>query len=100
MANHKSAIKKMRQDEVRRKRNASYKARMKNLIKKVEMAIAKKDLEGAKKALQNAIPVIDKLAAKGIIHLNKASRKKSRLMHKFNAVAANQASSQGAAPAQ
>jgi small subunit ribosomal protein S20 len=92
MANHKSAIKKMRQDEVRRRRNASYKTRMKNLVKKVEMAIAEKDIEGAKAALQKAIPILDKLAAKGIIHLNKASRKKSRLMHKLNALIASQTS--------
>jgi len=78
---------------VRRQRNASYKTRMRNLVKKVEAALAKKDVEGARAALQAAIPVIDKLAAKGIIHLNKASRKKSRLMHKFNALSAAQTQS-------
>jgi small subunit ribosomal protein S20 len=86
MANHKSALKKMRQDEVRRQRNASYKTRMKNLVKKAEIAIAKKDKEEAQEAMKNAVPVLDRLATKGIVHPNKVARKKSRLMRKLNAL--------------
>lgn len=76
----------MRQDEVRRQRNASYKTRMKNLVKKAEIAIAKKDKEEAQEAMKNAVPVLDRLATKGIVHPNKVARKKSRLMRKLNAL--------------
>lgn len=89
MANHQSAIKKMRQDEVRRLRNKAYKTRLKNVVKTVESAISEQNKEAAEKALQEAIPVIDSIASKGVIHKNKAARKKSRLSKKVNAVAAN-----------
>jgi small subunit ribosomal protein S20 len=89
MANHKSAIKKMRQDEVRRLRNKAYKTRLKNVVKTVESAISEQNKEAAEKALQEAIPVIDSIASKGVIHKNKAARKKSRLSRKVNAIAAN-----------
>jgi small subunit ribosomal protein S20 len=90
MANHKSAIKKMRQDEVRRLRNKSYKTRVKNVIKSVEAAIKEQDREAAEKALHEAISVIDRVASKGIIHKNNAARKKSRLTKKVNALAASE----------
>jgi small subunit ribosomal protein S20 len=90
MANHKSAIKKMRQDEVRRLRNKSYKTRVKNVIKSVEAAIKEQKREAAEKALHEAISVIDQVASKGIIHKNNAARKKSRLTKKVNALAASE----------
>ncbi len=84
MANHKSAIKKMRQDEVRRIRNKSYKTRVKNVVKAVETAIEAQDREAAEQAFQEAIPTIDRVAGKGIIHKNKAARKKSRLARRIH----------------
>ncbi len=48
-------------------------------IKKVQAAIDAKDAEAAGAALTEAIPIIDRMAAKGILHKNKAARHKSRL---------------------
>ena len=87
MANHKSAVKKIRQDEVRRLRNRAYKTRFKNVIKNVEAALNEKNKELAQKALQEAISIIDRIAGKGIVHKNTAARQKSRLTKKVNALA-------------
>jgi small subunit ribosomal protein S20 len=48
-------------------------------IKKVNAAIANKDYDQAMAAYRDAMPVIDRMADKGIIHKNKAARHKSRL---------------------
>ena len=48
-------------------------------IKKVQAAIDEKDADAASAALASAIPVIDRMAARGILHKNKAARHKSRL---------------------
>ena len=87
MATHKSALKKTRQDEVRRVRNKAYKTRVKNVVKIVEAAVLEKNREAAEKALHEAISVIDRVASKGVIHKNNAARKKSRLTKKVNALA-------------
>jgi small subunit ribosomal protein S20 len=68
----KSAIKKLRQDKKRTKRNHVQKDVLKDLIKKV-----KKDVTPA--ALQKAVSSIDKAAKKHLIHTNKANRLKSQL---------------------
>ncbi len=84
MANHKSAIKKMRQDEVRRLRNKAYRTRYKTVVKAVEATIKQGNIDAAKEAFQSAVSIIDKIASKGVIHKNKAARKKSRLAKKVN----------------
>lgn len=84
MANHKSAIKKMRQDEVRRLRNKAYRTRYKTVVKAVETAIKQGNIDAAKEAFQAAVSMIDRIASKGVIHKNKAARKKSRLAKKIN----------------
>lgn len=89
MANHKSAIKKARQDEVRRLRNRMYKTRFKNAAKKVEAALEEKNKDAAKTALQEAISVMDKIVTKGVVHKNTAARKKSRLSLKVNTLLAS-----------
>ena len=89
MATHKSALKKMRQNEVRRLRNKAYKTRVKNVVKAVEAAINEHNKEAAEKALYNAISVIDRVASKGVIHKNTAARKKSRLAKRVNALTAD-----------
>ena len=48
-------------------------------IKRVQLAVEQQDAKSASAALTDAIPVIDKMAAKGIMHKNKAARHKSRL---------------------
>lgn len=89
MANHKSAIKKMRQDEVRRLRNRAYRSRYKTVVKSVEAAISQGNIEAAKEAFHKAVSIIDRIASKGVIHKNKAARKKSRLAKKVNALSAS-----------
>ena len=84
LPNTKSALKRMRQNEKRRLRNKAYKTRVKNVIKKVKFFVEKKDLENATKSLSEAVSVIQKVAAKGVIHKNNASRKISKLAHLVN----------------
>lgn len=84
MANHKSALKRDRQSKIRRLRNRMDKSTMKTAIRKVEEALVAGSEEQAKDALQIAIPVIQKVAAKGTIHKNNASRKVSRLTRRVN----------------
>lgn len=86
MANHKSAIKRARQNEEQRVRNRSRKTRMKNAIRKLEETIGSKTAESVSEDLRAAISVIQKTAAKGVIHRNTASRKISRLTRRVNAL--------------
>lgn len=64
------------------------KSRIKTMTKHVLAAIQAQDLEAARAALAQAIPVIDKAASKGYIHKNTAARKVSRLTQKVNRLAA------------
>ncbi|WP_435547277.1 30S ribosomal protein S20 [Desulfobacterium sp. N47] len=80
MANHKSALKRARQDEVRRLRNKSIKTRVKNIIKDIrETANKNESKEVFLKSLDAAKSIIDKSAKKGVIHKRTAARKISRL---------------------
>ena len=81
MANIKSAKKRIRQTAKRRRRNLAAKRAVKDSFKKAVAAIAKKD-PGAKELIKKAVSIIDKAAQRGIIHKNKAARKKSRLLKK------------------
>lgn len=88
MANSPQAKKRARQAEKRRSHNASLRSLVRTQIKKVIAAIGTGDAEQAKAAYASAIPVIDRLADKGIIHKNKAARHKSRLNSQIKALAA------------
>ena len=88
MANHKSAIKRARQNENRRLRNKSVKTRVKNIVKNVRLAVNEKTKEEALKELDIAKSVIDRAAKKGVIHRKTASRKISRLSKHVNAISA------------
>lgn len=79
MANIKSAIKRARQNEVRRQRNAGMRSQLRTHIKKVLKAIEAGGKEAAAAAFKTAQPIIDRMAGKGIIHKNKAARHKKRL---------------------
>ncbi|MBI5809711.1 MAG: 30S ribosomal protein S20 [Deltaproteobacteria bacterium] len=79
MANHKSAIKRHRQSEKRRVRNASVKSAVRTAIKKVDDAVKAGKAEEAKASLVTAVSEIDRAAIKGVLHRNNASRKISRL---------------------
>lgn len=87
MANSAQARKRARQAETRRRQNASQRSMVRTYIKRVDAAIASGDGESASQALTNAIPVIDRMVSKGIMHKNKAARHKSRLHAKVTALA-------------
>jgi small subunit ribosomal protein S20 len=79
VANTPSAKKRAKQAEKRRSHNASLRSMVRTYIKNVVKAVDAKDLPKAQAALVAAVPVIDRMADKGIIHKNKAARHKSRL---------------------
>ena len=87
MANHKSAIKRMKQNEVRRKRNRAHAHQSVNsCIKKVMTAVEENRIDDAKDSLRVATSVLYKCASKGVYHRNMASRKVSRLAARVNAL--------------
>ena len=88
MANSPQAKKRARQAEKRRTHNASLRSLVRTNIKKVISAIDSGDVEQARAAYNSAVPVIDRMADKGIIHKNKAARHKSRLNAQVKAMAA------------
>jgi small subunit ribosomal protein S20 len=79
VANSPQAKKRAIQAENRRQHNASRRSALRTYIKKVVKAIQGGDKEAAAVAYKKAVPVIDRLATKGLIHSNKAARHKSRL---------------------
>ena len=79
MANSPQARTRARQGESRRRHNASFRSMVRTYIKKIDAAIAGGDQSAAATAYNEAVPVIDRMADKGIIHKNKAARHKSRL---------------------
>ena len=81
MPQHKSAIKRMRQNEKRRKHNNVRRSKMRTLIKKVT---SETDKEAAEKNLRDAVSYIDRLSTKGILHKNTAARKKAQLTKHVN----------------
>ncbi len=87
MANTAQAKKRVIQNEKRRLHNASRRSMLRTLIKKVRKAIVTLDYTAATAAFRIAQPVIDRLAAKGLIHKNAAARYKSRLNARIKALA-------------
>ena len=79
MANTKQSKKRAGQAEKHRQHNASLRSMMRTQIKKVQKAVTAGNKADAEAAYQAAVPVIDRMADKGIIHKNKAARHKSRL---------------------
>lgn len=79
MANSAQARKRARQNVKRRQLKASQRSMVRTFIKNVVKAIETKDYNVATEAYKKAVPVIDRMANKGVIHKNKAARHKSRL---------------------
>ena len=79
MANHKSALKRARQNEIRRMRNKFYRTRVNNVTKQVRFAEGESSAETITTNLNIAKSVIDIAAKKGVIHKKTAARKISRL---------------------
>lgn len=87
MANIKSVRKRARQALKRRSRNMSLRTEARSAIKDVKKAIASGDKTAAAAALEKSRPVIDRIAAKGVLHRNAASRHKQRLVHAIKSMA-------------
>lgn len=88
MANIKSAQKRARTSEKRRLANMAQRSRMRTFIKRVVTDVEKGDKSAAETSYKAAVPVIDNMACKGIIHKNKAARHKSRLNKMIRAMSA------------
>ena len=84
MANHKSAKKRVRQDEKKRLHNRYYKKTTRTLIQKLRAIEEKQEAE---KLLPKVLSEVDKLAKRGIWHSNKADNLKSKLMKHVNSLA-------------
>ena len=83
MANTPQAEKRARQAEKKRRHNASLRSMMRTSVKKTIKAIHSGTKETAESAYQTMVPILDRMATKGLISANKAARHKSRLMHRL-----------------
>jgi small subunit ribosomal protein S20 len=88
MANHKSAIKRVRQTLKKNDVNSNNRARLRTELKKLRSVIAEGDATEAKALLPQTISVIDKSIQKGVLHQNAAARYKSRLTASVNKLSA------------
>lgn len=86
MAHSKSSKKRVFIGERNAQRNQAIKSRVKTFVKKVLSAVEDKNIDEAKLALQVAYKELDKSVTKGVLKKNTASRKKSRLALKINAL--------------
>jgi small subunit ribosomal protein S20 len=88
MPNHKSAEKRMRQNEKRRQINRSNRSRLRTSIKKLRAALAGGNSGEVTTVLSETISTIDKAVQKGVLHHNAAARYKSRLTTRVNQLGA------------
>ena len=89
MANTRSALKRMRQSEKRRVRNAGVRTSVRTAVKTTRTSLAAASVEEARASLARAIQLLDRAVTKGVVHKNAAARKKSRLTRQLNALAAS-----------
>jgi small subunit ribosomal protein S20 len=84
VANHKSALKRVKQNKKRYLRNKSYRTRLKNIVKQARLAINSTSIQDLDQELKKAQKAIHKIKSKGVIHKNKAARLVSRLAKAAN----------------
>ncbi|MBR4798916.1 MAG: 30S ribosomal protein S20 [Clostridia bacterium] len=87
MPNIKSAKKRVKVTEVKTLQNKMFKSAMKTSIKKYQAAVAEGNKELAEKTYIQAVGMVDRAVAKGIIHKNTAARKKSQFTKLLNGLA-------------
>jgi len=85
MPNIKSAKKRTKIIAAKTLKNQMFKTALKTTIKKYEVAVVNNDKANLEKTYKEAVKKIDKAAARGIVHKNKAARKKSQFAKKYNA---------------
>ncbi len=90
LAHIKSQVKRNRQNEKRREKNAKVKSSIRTISKRVNSTVEGKDENEMKAVLVKFVKTIDSAVKKGVVRKNTASRKKSRLAKKVNAALANQ----------
>jgi small subunit ribosomal protein S20 len=83
LANHKSALKRIRSSEKKRVRNRLVRSKTRTEVKKARTAIQTGDVASARQATLEAIRTLDKAAVKGVLHRNNVARRKSRLMKRL-----------------
>mgnify|MGYP005782150613 CR=1 FL=1 len=87
MANIKSAKKRILVNRTKAERNKSIRSAVKTAMKKVDTAVANKDLAAAQAALPQAVKAIEMAASKGVYHKNNSARKVSRISKAVNSIA-------------
>ena len=87
MPNHKSAEKRVRQNEKRRVINRSHRSKVRTYIKRLRAALDSGKSEDVQNVLPEVMSVIDKSVQKGVMHKNAAARYKSRLTVRANQTA-------------
>jgi small subunit ribosomal protein S20 len=88
MPQRKNAIKALKVSETKRVKNIRRQKKVKTAVKSLNKDLAAQKIDQAREALPKTCKELDKAAAKGFIHANKAARLKSRLTKKVNAVKA------------
>jgi small subunit ribosomal protein S20 len=88
VANSKQSAKRAKQAERRRQHNVALRSRMRTAIKAVLSAMREGDAEKAATLYKDAVPKIDTMVNKGLVHKNKASRTKSRLNARLRGISA------------
>ena len=86
MAHHASALKAERQSIKRRTRNRQNLSKLKTQVKKLRAALAKGDVDSARAMMSETFSEIDRASKKGVVHDNAASRYKSRLARRLQAI--------------
>lgn len=86
MANHFSAVKRVRQTEKRTARNRVSASRLRGALREMRASLEKGDKAVAGKTYQETVSALDKAIQKGVLHENTASRYKSRLSKRLSAL--------------
>ena len=87
MASHRSALKRIKQTEVKTAQNRAHRSRLRNRIRELRAALDAKDKAKAQTLAPSVLALIDHSIRKGILHRNTAARYKSRLSLRLNALA-------------
>ena len=88
MPNIKSSSKRVRLSQKAAEKNKAAKSLLKTNIKKFDTAAAAGDRESVESAYKTAVKTVDRAATKGLIHKNKAARRKSAMTKKLNSITA------------
>ena len=86
MPTHRSAAKRMRQNEGRRQRNVAVRSRLKTYLKRTRAAIEANDRAQIEQLLPETVSYLDDAVSQGVIHWRSAARRKSRIMKQAAAV--------------